>query len=177
MGVAHLVLLTHTVSMALLSTGVMQMEIDGTPFNVIGFVTALLCGLAVIFGGVFLVLGNIARRKETLARERYPDARLIDRAASFFGQESRGGMQMRGNGTLILTDSDLIFEMWIPDKQFRIPLRSIQAIENPSSFLGKSRFTPLLKVVYLNDQGKTDSMAWQVADLRGWMRLINEARV
>lgn len=148
-------------------------------FDTVGFVILLLIGLAVlfvaVFGAVFVVLRNLARKKEASARERYPNARQIDRAASFFGQESLAGTQMRGNGTLILTDSDLIFEMWVPNKQFRIPLRSIQSIENPTSFLGKSRFTPLLKVVYINDQGATDSMAWQVPDLAGWMRLINEA--
>jgi hypothetical protein len=148
--------------------------------NGVGFAIALTLSVAVffviVFGGVFVVLRNVARRKEAQARERYPNARQIDRAASFFGQESRGSTQMRGNGTLILTDSDLIFEMWLPSQEFRIPLRSIQSLENPTSFLGKSRFTPLLKVVYLNDQGMTDSMAWQVPDLSGWMRLINEAR-
>jgi hypothetical protein len=154
----------------------MSMEISGITLSDVGFVIMLMLGLAVVFGGVLVVLRNIARQKEARARERYPDARQIDRAASFFGQESRGVTQMRGNGTLILTDSDLIFEMWVPNKEFRIPLRSIQAIENPTSFLGKSRFTPLLKVVYTNDQGATDAMAWQVRDLSGWMRLINEAR-
>jgi hypothetical protein len=149
-------------------------------FDAAGFVILLLVGLglllAVIFGGTLVVLRNFARKKEAGARERYPNARQIDRAASFFGQESRGATQMRGNGILILTDSDLIFEMWVPNRQFRIPLRSIQAIENPTSFLGKSRFTPLLKVVYINEQGAKDSMAWQVPDLAGWMRLIDEAR-
>jgi hypothetical protein len=130
----------------------------------------------VVFGGVFVVLRNTARQKEASARERYPNARQIDRAASFFGQESRGVTQMRGNGTLILTDSHLIFEMWVPNTEFRIALRSIQSLENPTSFLGKSRFTPLLKVVYTNEQGTTDAMAWQVPDLSGWMRRINEAR-
>jgi hypothetical protein len=122
------------------------------------------------------MLRNIAQQKEASARARYPQARQIDRAASFFGQESRGAMQMRGNGTLILTDSDLIFEMWVPNTEFRIPLRRIQALENPTSFLGKSRFTPLLKVVYTNEQGTTDAMAWQVPDLSDWMRQINAAR-
>jgi hypothetical protein len=143
-------------------------------------VVILVVGLAiffvVVFGAVFVVLRNIARQKEASAWQRYPDARQIDRVASFFGQESRGVTQMRGNGTLILTDSDLIFEMWVPNKEFRIRLRSIQTIENPTSFLGKSRFTPLLKVLYTNDQGAPDSMAWQVRDLSGWMRLINDAR-
>jgi hypothetical protein len=152
------------------------MESFGMTLDGVGFVVLLLLSLAVIFGGVFVVLGKIARQKEASARERYPNARQIDRTASFFGQESRGVTQMRGNGTLILTDSDLIFEMWVPNKQFRISLGSIQSIENPTSFLRKSRFTPLLKVVYINDQGAIDSMAWQVTDLDGWMRLINEAR-
>lgn len=156
------------------------MDISGSTFDVLGFVVLLLLALvvffAIVFGGVFLVLRNTARQKEASARERYPDARQIDRAASFFGQESRGVTQMRGNGTLILTESDLIFEMWVPNNAFCIPLRSIQSLESPSSFLGKSRFTPLLKVVYTNEQGTTDAMAWQVPDLGGWMRHINEAR-
>src|SRR5262245_30317171 len=142
----------------------------------IGLVLVLLLVFLVVFGGVSVMLGRFARQKEASARERYPAARHIDRAASFFGQQSRGATQMRGNGTLILTDSDLIFEMWVPNTEFRIPLRSIQALENPKSFLGKSRFTPLLKVVYTNEQGATDAMAWQVPDLSGWMRRINAAR-
>jgi hypothetical protein len=156
------------------------MGIFGITFEGIDGVIMLLLVLAiffaVVFGGVFVMLRHIARKKESSARARYPQARQIDRAASFFGQESRGVTQMRGNGTLILTDSDLIFERWVPNTEFRIPLRSIQSLENPTSFLGKSRFTPLLKVVYTNEQGTTDAMAWQVPDLSGWIRRINEAR-
>jgi hypothetical protein len=152
------------------------MEIYGVTLGVVGLVLTLALVFAVAFGSAFVLLRNIARQKEASARDRYPQARHVDRTASFFGQQSRGATQMRGNGTLILTDSDLIFEMWVPNREFRIPLRSIQSLENPASFLGKSRFAPLLKVVYTNDQGTTDAMAWQVSDLSGWMRLINEAR-
>lgn len=151
------------------------------PFgSTLGITLALVLGLVVffvvVFGTTFMALRIIARQKEASARGRFPNARQIDRTASFFGQESRGATQMRGNGTLILTDTDLIFEMWVPNTEFRIPLQSIQAIENPTSFLGKSRFAPLLKVKYVDQQGQTDSMAWQVRDLTGWMSLINEAR-
>ncbi len=155
------------------------MDIFGVA-QVVGSSVIILVLLAVafviVFGGTFVGLRQTARRKEASARERYPDAKQIDRAASFFGQESRGATQMRGNGTLILTATDLIFEQWVMNKEYRIPLQKIQALENPTSFLGKSRFAPLLKVVYLNDQGVKDSMAWQVPDLSGWMRQINEAR-
>jgi hypothetical protein len=129
-----------------------------------------------IFGSAFLLLWRVARQKEADARARYPHARHVDRTASFFGQESRGVTQMRGNGTLILTDSDLIFELWVPHAEFRIPLQRIQSLETPTTFLGKSRFAALLKVAYTNEQGMADAMAWQVPDLSGWMRRINEAR-
>lgn len=129
-----------------------------------------------VFVLVFAVLRQLAQRKEASVRQRFPDARRVDRAASFFGQESLGVTQMRGTGALILTDSELIFEMWVTDKQFRVPLLNIQSIENPTSFLGKSRFTPLLKVVYRNEKGASDAMAWHVSDLANWMRLIDAAR-
>ncbi|MBL8094846.1 MAG: hypothetical protein JNL73_11830 [Anaerolineales bacterium] len=70
----------------------------------------------------------------------------------------------------------MIFELWVPATEFRIPLRRIQSLKNPTAFLGKTRLTPLLKVVYTNEQGATDSIAWQVPDLSGWMRWINGAR-
>lgn len=133
-------------------------------------------GAVLVFALVFVVLKNLARRKEAVMQQRFPNARRIDRAANFFGQESLGRTQMRGNGALVLTDTELIFEMWVSDKQFRVPLLNIQSIENPTSFLGKSRLTPLLKVVYRNEKGVTDAMAWQVSDLAGWVRLIDAAR-
>ncbi len=133
-------------------------------------------GIALILVLVFAALRSLARRKEASARQRFPHALRIDRSASFFGQESRGAPQMRGNGTLILTDSELIFEMWVGSSQFRVPLSSIRSVENPQSFLGKSRLTPLLKVAYRNEQGADDAMAWHVADLAGWMRQLEEAR-
>ncbi len=156
------------------------MDLSGYALDGVALTAVLLVALAaffvVIFGGALVWLRNTARQKEAAARAHYPQALQIDRAASFFGQESRGVTQMRGNGTLILTDTDLIFEMWVPATEFRIPLRRIQSLENPTAFLGKTRFTPLLKVVYTNEQGATDAIAWQVPDLSGWMRWINEAR-
>jgi hypothetical protein len=143
-----------------------------TPLDVVGLVVII---LLVIVGALF-ALRTVVRRKEASARVRYPDARHIDRAASFFGQQSRGPAQMRGSGLLILTGSELIFEMLVPSQVFRIPLGSIQAIEHPTSFLGKTRFAPLLKVIFLNDQGEADAMAWQVPDLEGWTRMIHAGR-
>jgi hypothetical protein len=60
---------------------------------------------------------------------------------------------MRGNGTLILTGGELLFKQWVVNEEFRIPLKSIQSIETPRSFLGKTQGIQLLKVSYLNESG------------------------
>jgi len=142
----------------------------------IGLAVGLTLFFIVVFGGLLMILRSVALKKEADAWRRYPQAHRVDRAANFFGQQSRGAGQIRGNGTLILTESELIFEMWLPRREFRIPLASIESLENPNSFLGKSRFTPLLKVVFNDQQGSNDSMAWQVRDLSGWMEQIDKAR-
>jgi hypothetical protein len=143
---------------------------------IVGILVIAALTLGIIFGVLYFVARPMARRRGQVARQQYPDARLVDETASFFGQESRGAGQMRGNGTLIVTDSEIIFQQWVTNREFRIPLRSIQSIENPTSFLGKSRFAPLLKISYLDDTGRVDSMAWQVRDLSGAQRVIEEAR-
>lgn len=149
--------------------------IDVAVWVLIGvFALAVLFG--VVFGGAFWMLRRMALQKEAGARARYPQALKIDRAASFFGQESLGPTQMRGNGTLILTDSELIFELWVPGRTFRVPLANIQALETPTSHLGKTRFAALLKVVFTDAQAATDSMAWQVRDLGDWLSQIRASQ-
>src|SRR5258706_16044974 len=119
-------------------------------------VTAVVLGL--VFGVSFLGVKGLAGGVISEAQTRYPNPRLMVRNASFFGQESLGGGQGRGNGTLIITGSELVFIRWLPGKEFVIPLKSIAGLETPSSFLGKTRFTPLLKVNFTNDHGQPDSM-------------------
>jgi len=129
-----------------------------------------------IIAAVFIPLRRVAAQRAQAARERFPNAKLIVPGANFFGQESGGVMQMRGNGTLVLTDSELYFERWVARKEYRIPLNAIQAIETPTSFLGKTNFRPLLKVVFKDEAGHTDSMAWLVRDLEGVKRALEDAR-
>lgn len=152
------------------------MEATAIVVLVLGIIVSVVIILGAIFGVMYFVVRPMARRSDQAARQEYPDARLVDTSASFFGQESRGAAQMRGNGTLIVTDSEIIFKQWVTNREFRIPLRAIQSIENPNSFLGKSRFTPLLKISFVDDTGKIDAMAWQVHELSGVQQAIEEAR-
>jgi hypothetical protein len=99
---------------------------------------------------------------------------LTSRGANFFGQESKGVNQIRGNGVLILTDKELYFGMWTPKKELNIPVVAIKDVENPKSFLGKSVFRKLLKVTFENEIGEIDKVAWYVKALETWTRTLEE---
>jgi hypothetical protein len=135
-----------------------------------------LVGMGLILVLVLAAVSRAARKSAAAARRQYPDARHIEAGALFFGQESRGAGQMRGNGTLIFASSEIIFEQWVVDRKFRIPYRDIESVDLPKSFLGKTQFVPLLRVSYTSDGGSRDSMAWRVRDPSALVRLIDEAR-
>jgi len=99
---------------------------------------------------------------------------LLSEGANFFGQESLRYKQIRGNGVLVLTSEELFFGMWLPKREYLIPLENIHSFDTPKSFLGKSRFQPLLKVTFTNDKGQTDSCAWLVRDVHLWVERIQE---
>jgi len=94
--------------------------------------------------------------------------------ANFFGEASRGSTQIRGNGALVLTDTELFFVLLAPRKQYTIPLGQIVEITLPRSHLGKSVIKRLLKVEYRTPSG-TDSIAWAVPDAEEWKAGIEAA--
>lgn len=94
--------------------------------------------------------------------------------ANFFGIESHGTMQIRGNGILLLTDTDLVFEMFQPTREFRIPLAKIEKIELAESHLTKTVFQPLLKVYFTNEAGDVDSVAWWLVNPTEWKNLVEQ---
>jgi len=98
-------------------------------------------------------------------------------SANFFGQQSRKSTQVRGNGVLILTAEDLYFEMWRPIKILQIPISSILKIEITKSFLHKSVFRKLLKVVFTNQKGEEDAAAWWVTSLDKWIKELKVLKI
>jgi hypothetical protein len=135
----------------------------------------IILGIFLVLGVVALLLRQLASGRERAVRERFPNAKAIVSGALLYGQESLGVKQGRGNGTLVLTDSELYFERWLPRKEFHVPLSAIQSIETPTSFLGKTNFRKLLKVDFRNDAGQNDAIAWLVPDLEGTKQALESA--
>ncbi len=96
--------------------------------------------------------------------------------ANFFGQQSRKSTQVRGNGVLILNAQELYFEMWRPKKILQIPISSVLKIEITKSFLHKSVFRKLLKVVFTNQEGEEDAVAWWVTSLEKWIEELESVK-
>ncbi|MBU1043087.1 MAG: hypothetical protein KJ915_01660 [Candidatus Omnitrophica bacterium] len=92
----------------------------------------------------------------------------------FFGQESLGMAQIRGNGVLVLTDEELFFKMWAPAKELSIKLSDIIGLEMPKSFLSKTKFKPLLKIMFKNQKKQPDAAAWLVGNLSDWHKSIQK---
>ena len=94
--------------------------------------------------------------------------------ANFFGLESSGLKQTRGNGVLILTNKELFFGMLKPERDLSIPLNSIIKINtSEKSHLKKKTAMRLLKITFQND-GKEDIAAWLVSKLDNWETAIRK---
>ncbi|NVM44772.1 MAG: hypothetical protein HWN79_07630 [Candidatus Lokiarchaeota archaeon] len=97
-------------------------------------------------------------------------------SANFFGQDSYKSRQIRGNGVLVLTQEELYFEMWHPKKVLKIPTTTILKVEITKSFLRKSVFRKLLKVMFQNENGEEEAAAWWVSSLDKWIEELEKVK-
>lgn len=123
--------------------------------------------------GVFFIKYLINKRVKGIL-DRFKGRKVLKTSpgADFFGQESLGLRQVRGNGVLILTEEELYFQMWVPNREFHIPVSSIVGVETPKSHLRKTKLKPLLKVIFNNRKNEIDSSAWLVKDLSVWREVL-----
>jgi len=97
---------------------------------------------------------------------------LACEGANFFGQESLKVKQVRGNGVLLLTKEELIFEYWTSKRVIRIPQSKILRLEKTKWHLGKTKGVNLLKVRFTNEENIEDSAAWWVKNIEHWTQML-----
>jgi hypothetical protein len=125
---------------------------------------------------VSVVVAQITKRnKEIITHlESGGEIRLKDNSANYFGRDSLKKNQPRGNGVLAIFNETLYFELYVPRKSIEIPLSMITGVERGTSFLGKTKMTPLLIVHFLNEFGQDETAAWQVKNLPAWEKTLNQ---
>lgn len=81
--------------------------------------------------------------------------------ASSFGVESRGALQWRGNGALILTEKTLAFFQLFVEHELVIPVERIQALRLVHKHLGKATTSRLLRIEFQGNE-RLDAVAFWV---------------
>jgi len=137
-------------------------------------------GLIIFFTLLRFILKKVTSSMKDLISEQFQEEDIImqEAMANFFGQESRGAGQMRGNGALILTNDALHFTLLLPRRSWVIPLENITEMSLPRKHLGKSKMCDLLRVDYLDntDNEKGDAIAWAVKDPESWIEAISKQK-
>jgi hypothetical protein len=115
-----------------------------------------------------LITGYLGRRAHRRHLEGL-ELLLEEPGANSLGVQSAGVGQVRGNGNLALTEDEVLFAQWVPDRLVRIPRRSIVGVPKVEAHLGKRIGRPLLKVAWIREDGEEDSIALWVRDLDRWI--------
>lgn len=132
-------------------------------------IVLLVAGILVAVAAVALiVLRRLARSGRAELRASLRDQRPeLEGNARLIGVQSRGRGQMRGTGTLALTERELVFLMWVPRRELRISRDAIEAVETGHGVAGKRVAGEQLHVRWRTAEG-VDEAAWGVKDLATW---------
>ena len=142
-------------------------------FAILMMVVGIVVFVVFLLATIFWILSR--REPQGQSASSMPSGGIVHSvSANFFGQRSAGTWQIRGNGNLVLAADGLYFQRTLPSRIYYVDYRDIISLETPNSFLGKTRFTPLLQVNFTNDAGEADAMAWQLADVSGVKGMIEE---
>jgi hypothetical protein len=132
--------------------------------------------LVVVVVLAVVVVGIVAARRGAANVRRRVDDRLAGVTAqrrdkaNFYGLGSGGSGQVRGLGTLVLTDDELLFVQFVPDVEVRVPRSAITSVTTDRSYLGKTQGRDLLVVAWTGDE--PDQGAWDVPDVAGWQSAL-----
>lgn len=149
-----------------------------TAIQIIAWIALGTVGIAIVLVVVPKIVFSLLRRplEARIAANYQPGEILLkDLRANCFGLESAGVWQLRGNGGLVLTAECLHFFMFVPKREFRVPLDAITELTFTKSHLGKATIYNLLKVRFTSD-GKSDSIAWYLTNPTAWKNKIEELK-
>jgi hypothetical protein len=117
---------------------------------------------------VVLVRGGRARAQAHLRD--VPGEVRRSTAATSLGLASLGVGQVRGTGTLVLTDDELAFAQWRPDRLVRIARAAIAEVDTTRTHLGKTMNKDLLRVRWADAESDVeDTVAFFLRDLGPWL--------
>jgi hypothetical protein len=140
--------------------------------QVVALVLGILALVTLLLGLIMVPVSRRARRLRAEVEAEVGESGRRTANARGLGLESRGASQVRGNGWLVVTDDELRFRQWVPDRETRIPLAAVTEVTTKRWWLGKSVGSKLLVVRWRTPEGGEDAMAWQVPELDEWLAAL-----
>ena len=123
--------------------------------NVVLIVLAVIVVLGIVVALALNPLLNkkgdaaIARCKEVLGADKVLE---IEPKANGFGTEPAEAGGLRGMGCLAVSDTDLMFVTWAPQKEFRISRSAITGVDTSTDDIGGTQ-KAMVMVTYATDGG------------------------
>ncbi len=149
--------------------------------------TGALIIIGSVIGGVGLVFVLVSLMQRAALRSlravmgprvaaRFPTGVVAsDLTAMSFGLESRGKLQARGNGALVVTANEVCFLQCVPQREDVIPMTSITATSLTRTHLGKATPFKLIKLQFQGPSGP-DSIAVMLRNPQAMLDTIETTR-
>ena len=135
----------------------------------------VIVGSLVVSGAIAVVAVRAGRARALAHLAEVPGPVQRSLAATSLGLTSLGAGQLRGTGTLVLTEDEVAFAQWRPDRLVRIPRARILEVDTTRSHLGKTMNSDLLRIRWSADEGE-DCIALFVRDLAPWLQALGGTR-
>lgn len=139
--------------------------------GIIGLVVAIIVG----FFAILVIVGaSRLRRMRNAYRARVEAVGPTELSgqANFFGQASEGKTQVRGLGTLLLTETEVVFVQLMPARELWVLRSSITSCRVTRHFLGKTQGRDLLVVMW-DANGMGDAAAFDTANISDWISRLD----
>ncbi|MDD5394242.1 MAG: hypothetical protein PHE17_14610 [Thiothrix sp.] len=147
--------------------------------NVLVIIAGVIVIVSIVLVAFWLLWSRIGQSGQEVLESRYPLDKpiLSDAGAYFVGVESKGRLQLRGNGALALTATELWYKAAFFSTELVIPMQDINHVELVDSHLGKVVFgRKMLKVYFKNINDQADSVAFLVNNESLWRQSLERAK-
>jgi hypothetical protein len=135
---------------------------------VLGTLLVIAAAMAV---ALLFVLRWARSAREELHRSLRTERAQLEDDARLVGVRSRGLVQVRGTGTLALTARELVFVMWVPRRELRIPREAIESAQAGHGLPGYRSGGEVLHVRW-HSTGALDEAAFGVRNLGDWLAAL-----
>lgn len=136
-------------------------------------IVCVAAGLLLLWVIFKIVLTTIRRQLVRVISETFKREEIIMGSvnANYFGLESLGGRQLRGNCALVLTRDVLWSCRAVPRRELPIPVQRIEKVSLVKSHCGRALFVDLLRVDFEAADSR-DAVAWYVREPKKWKAAI-----